>query len=81
MFNSSLPLFDFYQKKTLKQASNLFSEYELPKEASDPNAPVDDIYYPHLKQEVNLHQVVDFTHYRSPSEFPPQLYRYFKGDV
>jgi len=77
-FNSSLPLFDYMLKSNTKQASNLFSDYDLPKEAQDPTVEVDTTYYPHLKQEVNLHQIVDFTHYRSPQEFPPQLYRYFK---
>jgi len=54
-YNSTLPLFDYLQKSKTKEASNLFSEYDLPKEAVDPNVVVDQIYYPHLKQEINLH--------------------------
>lgn len=73
-FNSSLPLFDYLQKSKLKQTSNLFSDYDLPKEAQDPAVEVDENYYPHLKQEVNLHQIVDFGPYKSAREFPPQLY-------
>jgi hypothetical protein len=54
-YNSTLPLFDYYQKSKLKQASNLFSDYDLPKEAQDPTQVVDETYYPHIKQEINLH--------------------------
>lgn len=54
-FNSSLPLFEYMQKSKLKQASNLFSDYDLPKEAQDPAVEIDEVYYPHLKQEINLH--------------------------
>lgn len=36
-YNSTLPLFEYHLKKDTKQASNLFNDYELPKEAKDPN--------------------------------------------
>ena len=32
-FNSSLSLFDFYKRNKQSQTTNLFSDYELPKEA------------------------------------------------
>lgn len=32
-FNSSLSLFDFYKRSKQSQTTNLFSDYELPKEA------------------------------------------------
>lgn len=54
-FNSTLSLLDFYQKSKTKQTSNLFSEIELPKEIQDQSLTADIIYYPHLKQEINLH--------------------------
>ena len=79
-YNSTLPLFDYHQKSKLKQASNLFSDYDLPKEALDPKIVVDEVYYPHLKQEINLHQIVDFTQYRTTNEIAPHLSRYFKID-
>ena len=46
-FNSSLPLID-YKQKGKKEASNLFSDIEMPKEKSD-DKEKDENYYPHVK--------------------------------
>jgi hypothetical protein len=58
----------------MKETANLFSDYDLPKEAQNVTEEErDQKYYPHLKQEIYLRQVVDFNQFNDRRDIAPQI--------
>ena len=79
-YNQSLPLIEYHQKSQTK-ASNLMSDYDMPKEkAAEGDEEKDETYYPHLKREINFHVVCDHSIYKDMRQLNPLVARWFTFD-